>query len=118
MCVLVSKSSNQPNEIGFPLSWVNEAAPGFVLVVTVWRRTTVDNPGVPGLGFPVTLCNLLHFSAFVSLCVFAVCCYTHAESNSCRVPELHLSSPGRCRKSVPDRPGKTLPTQHCVMIRV
>lgn len=43
MYVLVSKSSNQPNEIGFPLSWVNEAAPGFGFVVTVWRRTTVDN---------------------------------------------------------------------------
>lgn len=42
MYVLVSKSSNQPNEIGFLLSWVSEAAPGFGFVVTVWRRTTVD----------------------------------------------------------------------------
>lgn len=43
MCVLVSKSSNQPNETGFALSRVNEAAAGFVFVVTVWRRSTVDD---------------------------------------------------------------------------
>lgn len=48
----------------------------------------------------------MYFSPSVYLS--AVCRHPHTESNSGRLSELHLSSPGWRRESVPDRPGESL----------
>lgn len=57
----------------------------------------------------------MYFSYFTPLCLRAVCRHPDTASDSGGLPELHFSSSGRRRESVPHRLGKDLKTLYMLV---